>query len=379
MEPTRANSHIDHPATRDGIFFPEIKKLNEPLPRDAVLVTAVGFEDRSLALLQEIATRGNRISAAILIQYEPEDPRNKKAEMMALLKSAGLPEQKQLWVVYERFNPEAFVHAFSVTNRALSHAGTVIVDMSAMSRFLVLTALAMLRRFKKSIRVIYSEAEVYHPTKEKFQKARSSIDFTTPEFLTSDVFDIVSASIFSSVTMQASPRLLIASPTFNPRELVALANELTPQRMFLLEGEPHADKDKWRTEAIWSLNQKLQEGMNVQRAVVSTFYYQPTLDVLQKTYTSYGDTHRLLLAPTGSKLQTLAIFAFWCIHPDVQIVYPATSGFLEEYTEGVIQTWQIDFPHFSDWVAGLRAVRLEGLQRLKEKIDSAVRPIAGHE
>jgi len=49
---------------------------------------------------------------------------------------------------------------------------------------------------------------------------------------------------------------MIAFPTFNHFELVALYNETSPKLMILLEGLPHEKKDFWRLQAIREINEQ---------------------------------------------------------------------------------------------------------------------------
>jgi hypothetical protein len=54
-------------------------------------------------------------------------------------------------------------------------------------------------------------------------------------------------------------------------------------------------------------------------------------------YTDHAMRERLLLAPTGSKMQTVAVGIFRALVHDVQIVYPTPRGFRTpaDYTHGV--------------------------------------------
>jgi hypothetical protein len=47
-----------------------------------------------------------------------------------------------------------------------------------------------------------------------------------------------------------------------------------------------------------------------------------------------GD-HRVLLAPAGSKMQTIGCYLVKRLHPDIHIEYPSPEGFSPEYSAGV--------------------------------------------
>jgi hypothetical protein len=74
-----------------------------------------------------------------------------------------------------------------------------------------------------------------------------------------------------------------------------------------------------------------------ERFQASTLDYRETLDCLLKLYANHAIRERLLLAPTGSKMQTVAVGIFRALVQDIQIVYPTPRGFRTpaDYTHGV--------------------------------------------
>ena len=55
---------------------------------------------------------------------------------------------------------------------------------------------------------------------------------------------------------------------------------------------------------------------------------------------------RIVVAPTGSKMQSVAVGLFRAVLHDVQIVYPTPQFFAEprNYTLGMRQLYQLDLP-----------------------------------
>jgi hypothetical protein len=107
-----------------------------------------------------------------------------------------------------------------------------------MSKYLIVILLDIFKEFVGNVIVIYSKAETYYPTREEFEFKKNELPIT-PTFLTKDVYKIALTTSLSSIAMQNSPLLMIAFPTFNYRELIALLNELTPQYLIEFEGIPH--------------------------------------------------------------------------------------------------------------------------------------------
>ena len=78
------------------------------------------------------------------------------------------------------------------------------------------------------------------------------------------------------------------------------------------------------------------------RRTVSTLYYQETLLLLVKLYWDLSVDHRILIAPSGSKLQTVSCFLVKALHQDIHIEYPSPEGFFQSYSSGIGPWWSID-------------------------------------
>ncbi|ODS31855.1 MAG: hypothetical protein SCARUB_03032 [Candidatus Scalindua rubra] len=282
------------------------------------------------------------------------------------------------WVVYDRFEPEKFLKYFDVIKKTFNHASNVIVDISAMSKLLIMVLLQKLRNFDINLTIVYAEADVYHPTLQEFkakEKKYQRETETLPVFLTSDVYNIVTTTSLSTIAMQGYPLLMIAFPTFNHRELTALVNEITPQHMILLEGKPHETYNYWRLESIRWLNRRVikehianGEILTEEERIISTFDYKETIKVLEKIYQTYKYARKMVVVPTGSKFQTFGIFLLKQMHPDIQIIYPVTKKYSDMYTKGCKALWQIPFPSLSKFLLQLDGYRKKVLVELKNTI-----------
>lgn len=244
-----------------------------------------------------------------------------------------------------------------------------------MSKLLIVVLLHALRKLPNRVTIAYTEAEIYHPSLNDYNTKKTELDRETenpPVFLTTDIYKIVTTRTLSSVAMQGYPLLMIAFPTFNHRELVALVNDITPQHLILLEGKPHEIYNYWRQEAIRHLNRKIMNEPSSKdefppenRRTISTFDYKETIRILEEIYIYYKYNRKIIVAPTGSKLQSCGIFMFKQMHPDIQIIYPVTKGFANEYTEGSRALWQIIFHNFDNWNNVLNDYRRYALHELK--------------
>jgi hypothetical protein len=85
----------------------------------------------------------------------------------------------------------------------------------------------------------------------------------------------------------------------------------------------------------------------------STLDYREAVIMLEQLYWNLAVDHRILLAPTGSKMQTISCFLFAALHPDVHIEYPTPNGFLNLYSEGIGDQWSIEFGQLGQYVVEL--------------------------
>ena len=321
------------------------------LPRDTqadAFIGAVGFEDCAFAFLDGLADAGGSLATAVTIRYKPFNERNRKGQAEARVAELLGLGGNHVSVVYDRYDPNSF-KADDVLD-AVAGAGRVWIDISGMSKFLIVNLLHALRGLRADVTVVYSEAEVYHPTREAFEAKREGVG-PLPVFLTTDVHDVVTTRALTSVAMQGQPTVLAFFPTFNHRELTALVSEVMPQRLVVIEGVPRRPEDEWRADALRWIGGRVLEFSSPpserEHGQLSMFDYPETVRYLQGVYDAYGNTHRIVVAPTGSKPQALAVLFFKQLHPDVQLVYPVTKSFLHEYTEGVRTTWGASLPDFA--------------------------------
>ena len=86
------------------------------------------------------------------------------------------------------------------------------------------------------------------------------------------------------------------------------------------------------------------EGLASQRAKNSGLRVRPRHD---------SERERLLVSPTGSKMQAVAVGLFRAIQGDIQIVYPTPKEFRahDDYTRGVRQLYSLPLSVFASVMA----------------------------
>jgi len=222
-----------------------------------------------------------------------------------------------------------------------------------MSRLRIVQSLVALRQRDCGFRhcvLTYAEATRYPPSKEEVaaELRQSGKDPTySILLLSSGVFDVTVVPELSATATGGSQTRLVAFPTFSADQLTALRAELQPSRFTFIQGIPPSTENKWRTSAIAKINQLdtiPHESLNT-----GTLDYQETLDCLLQLYAKYSERERLLVSPTGSKMQTVAVGLFRAFLDDVQIVYPTPEEFTtpKNYTRGVSQMYSLPLDAFA--------------------------------
>lgn len=317
------------------------------LNRDDCLVLCAGFEDRAMAVLENALLRPSGFKVMIIV-YEPFIDANRLPDIRALCVKADVKTSE---ITYDRTNPAGFGSVF--VQQLADCKGRVFVDISAMSRLLIVQNLVALRErpggFADCI-VAYAEAATYPPNKEEVEKAirRSETDpLSLLLLLSSGVFDVTVVPELSSTAIAASQTRLVAFPSFSPEQLTALKNELAPSRCTFIHGVPPRAENKWRTETIARINRT--DLASPESVKTSTLDYRETLDFLLRLYGEHSERERLLVSPTGSKMQAVAVGLFRAVQDDVQIVYPTPKEFRahDDYTRGICQLYSLPLSAFA--------------------------------
>ena len=313
------------------------------------LIMCVGFEDRAVAVLKNaLATSSN--FRVMLVHYLPFITENRLLEIEQLCHQAKLQVSQ---VVYDRQNPAGF-GAILLENVA-AVGGRIFLDVSGMSRLLIvqsLSALACREGGLKNCLVAYAEAAEYPPTTSEVERALKQAEkdpIYTILLLSSGVFDVTVIPELSTTSISGSQTRLVVFPTFSADQLTALINELGPARLTLIHGIPPKSQNKWRTDAITKINRLDSIRIPWEDLRTSTLDYRETLSALLELYARYSERERLLISPTGSKMQAVAVGLFRAFIDDVQIVYPTPHSFCSPstYTHGSLFLYSLPLQNFS--------------------------------
>lgn len=303
------------------------------------LVVCAGFEDRCVEALRRLRDNGMEGVALIVIRYRPIYSENLDAQIQ---KMAG--KSRIATIVYDRREPAGIGARLAAS---VEEYDRIVVDISGMSRLLIVQTLVALigRGMGSPVVLLYSEPQAYSPTKEEVERRRDWD--VSPSYISSGIFEIAADVDLSSVSMLGAEIRLVAFPSFDHIQLKNLVEELQPTHTDIIYGVRPAAVNAWRKNAIRELNGTIVNGLrNCRTHESSTLDYRETFRLLLEIYRERSMFDRIVVAPTGSKMQAVAVGLFRAALYDVQIVYPTPREFIrpESYTLGVGRLYAVELP-----------------------------------
>lgn len=317
---------------------------------DDVLIFCAGFEDRAISALNFAIASGAKGFSLLVIEYLPVVVENKTEQIRNRCNTEKIPVQ---YLQYDRQNPAGIEKELLYLLETMK--GRIFIDISGMSRLLIVQVLTALGRrpigFSKTT-VLYTMAQHYPPPEQEVENAIAKMEedpLYSAMFLSSGVFEVSIVPELSSVALQGQPIRLVAFPSFNPNQLAALRAEIQPSTYTLIHGIPPLEENKWRPNKIRILN-RTEEILPREDHEVSTLEYAETLKLLLDIYENYGVMEKIVVAPTGSKMQTVAVGILRAFMEDIQVVYPTPSIFPKpkEYTTGARKLYHLSLDSFAD-------------------------------
>ena len=326
-------------------------------------IAAYGFEKRCLGWCRSQSPKEKPLSEALVFKYvHPKGP-NKIEALRNLLSGLGVKKPKDIPFDYDI--PQDIEDRLQ---RSLENveADEIVLDISGMTKILILLALCKLERFPGVVRIIYSEAEDYSPSRKQYNAVKDKMA-ATAKFPSRGCEDLIRLRCLSSIRMQGQPATLVAFTSFNEKLVAHMLGHMSPHRLLLINGRPPRADYKWREEATQHIHQKYVleyandnpvDDLGLLERVTSTLDYRETVSALEQIYVMDGLYERIVCAATGSKMQTVGLFLAKAMHSDIQVEYPTPdSYFVKEMSTGVRQVHEIVFPHYSTFITNLGSVR----------------------
>lgn len=346
--PMADNTSIDHLLRPDErlneIDWPSLHEIEFPsVGTGDYLLICAGFEDRAVETLRRTCQAGRVGFSLGIVHYLPNYSENRIGELRTISRNAGLQVNE---FSYNREDPSGIGEELKRSTQDFEH---VFVDISGMSRLLIVqTLVALIGGQNRLLSLIYGEAKEYPPSREQFEQDDTNDNAkSVPSYLSSGIFEIAATPELGSVSMLGEATRLVAFPSFDPAQLTNLLQELQPAYTELIHGVPPVQENGWRKDAIRKLNRPTLDDLQEKKDHdASTLDYRETLQVLLQIYAERSMFDRIVVAPTGSKMQAVAVGLFRSILHDVQIVYPTPQTFTapQAHTIGLRQLYKVDLP-----------------------------------
>jgi hypothetical protein len=339
--------------------FPNILPASKLEPgRKRLFIGAYGFEDRSLGWLECQKKNEKILDYALMIKYKNPKGENRINEIQQELKTIGIDNPGN--IVYDVLSPHSIENLlYDEFENIFPQIDEIVLDISAMTKLLILACLFQLSEFEGDLKIVYSEAEEYAPKEEEYKKSGKDMKMIAT-FPSSGVESIIRLRCLSSIRMQGQPVTMIAFTSFNEQLVRHMLGTINPHRLLFINGRPPRKEFDWRERATQEIHGRLIDeysydnelnSKGMLKRTASTLDYRDTIEKLSDIHQQYGTYERIICAATGSKMQTVGLFFAKIMYPDIHIEYPTSdSYFVKGISKGVRKVHEVFIPKFSNFL-----------------------------
>ena len=274
----------------------------------------LGFEQRCLAAPTRLKQSG--IKASRGIYFEPstnrQDNRANLPELVSRL--ASFCQTVDSLQADEVEFPDRLQRVVSALKRNAKRTPSVLLDISVLPNRMVMKVAKVLLEADISLSVLYSEASVYHPTREEFDHDPEEWRSDSRLGLERGVMDVAPSREYPGQHLDPLPDCLIVFPSFKSERTKAVIARVDPSllavpggKVIWLIGKPHLHENSWRAQAMRRLN-----GIPVSapQSEVSTFDYKDALKRLDMIYAERCEKFNMTVSPLGPSCRILEHHSF---------------------------------------------------------------------
>ncbi len=317
-----------------------------------LFIGAYGFEDRQTGWCDLKGHSRGIVKDALVFKYKNPKGKNRVKDLKARLNALGADITS---LEYDTAIPQSVEDLVSERLSSLDY-DEIIVDISAMTKLLILLVLCKLENFSGVVRIVYSEAKEYLPSKREYdpKKRRMAISARYPS---RGAEQVVRLRCLNSIRMQGQPIALVAFTSFNEQLVSHMLGSISPRRLLLINGRPPRADFAWRERATQDIHRRLWQEYDADNQLdrdgllsrcASTLDYRETIARIEEIHKEHGQYERIICAATGSKMQAVGLAFAKLAHPDIQVEYPTPdSYYVKEVTSGVREVHEIVIRDFS--------------------------------
>ena len=326
-------------------------------------ISGYGFEDRATGWMSFQEKQGKILTESLIVNYLPPKGENRITEVRKALRKIGIDFPNE-WE-FDITEPGEIEERIKKKIGSVDKYDEIILDISSLTKFLILIFLCVLSKYKGFLRIVYTEANDYPPSKSQYVNLK--IDPTLIQhFPTQGFGTILRAKCLSSIRMQGQPVCLIAFTSFNEQLIKYMLGTINPYRLIILNGKPPRSDLRWREKATYEIHKKLMDAYKKTNPInsdtglpqirVDTLRYHETFNTIEKIYREHCNYERIIVAATGSKMQTVGLFFNKIAHPDIHIEYPTPDSHLfPGAPKGIKYVHEIEIPHFATYLKNLHS------------------------
>ena len=330
---------------------------------DDLFICACGFEERCLTIPRKLAEVSYRAGSSIYIRYATNSDENDSnlPALLTYLETISRQPVRSLDIDTHSFGDQLELMLKACQGAHGGKEATVAVDISVFANRLSMRCFKTLFEADIRLRVLYSEAAVYHPTKEEYTQDPQAWGRQDRLSLERGANDPSISPDHPGNHLDALPNTVILLPGYNPERSRAVIGKVDQSlltapddKVVWFIGKPHLEEDAWREQAMRDINNISSEQPQY---VVSTFDYRETLQFLDSLYARKWQNSNLTVSPNGSKMQALGASLFCYLHPDVRVYFATPKEYnTTKYTEGCKGQWMVDFGSMRQLRASLDSV-----------------------
>ena len=343
-------------------------KLGSGVQEDLFLC-ALGFEPRCLNLPDSVKHAGYTVRRAVYFKYATNLDDN-SVNLPALEGHLRAFSSKVEMMEADTTDfPNSLRSLLELTmSEAQGEPPRITFDISVTANRLLLRCVKVLLEYDVFLRIIYSEAAIYHPTEAEYKQEPSKWGSDDMLGLERGVNEVLHSIDHPGQGLDPLPDFVILFPSFKSERSKAVVSFVDPAllaspsgKVVWLLGVPHLDEDIWRLEVMKTVN---GIGCFDNEYKVSTFDYKETMQILERLHAEKSEGHTITVSPLGSKLQALGTALFCYMHLDVRVIFSTPKEYnAAQYSDGCKDIWELDFGSLNESLGNLNKV---GKLRIEE-------------
>lgn len=313
--------------------------------RADVFIFAAGFEARA----RRVPLAVSAVKKVVVVAYRGGPNENDESYQLAFDrfgKTKGF-EVCELNLSHA----ESFEQRFEESLRTITEleSGELVMDISGMPNFAICIAVAKIRQVFPAVqlRLLYTEAEEYFPTKKDYEKLKQrSIRRPTdlmPDYLSTKAVTMFMPSLFSGVTLGQNDTCLMVFAGYEPHRTNCAIEALNPSKLVLIYSEPGRPDLEWRYDLSRLMHRGIDDQVKKTEEKSSTSEVDDNLALILRYYEYLYDDHTIAVCPINSKVQSVAAALAWETYPDIQLNFPIPAQYLpQQFTVSWRRTFMID-------------------------------------